>query len=188
MIVLAIAGLILAIVFIAVPALQRNSRNTGRRADLGNLRAQFETWVSNNGGKLPRVVTPPSTDFTSIVQSTGWGHYNGNAAIPGSVTLGRPNPAHCTGATDVTGTVLMPQPTAQTACEDANGDAVIGNLVGTHQDGVWTPLTAAQTDEYIIGYIRDRDPTATPAIEYPDRNEIHIFGRWNAALRCWSAE
>ena len=53
MIVLAIAGLVLAIVFIAVPALQRNARNTQRRADLGNLRAQFDTWTSNNNGKLP---------------------------------------------------------------------------------------------------------------------------------------
>ena len=78
MIVLAIAGLVLAIVFIAVPALQRNSRNTSRRADLGNLRAQVDTWVSNNGGKLPADSgTDATTHWNSILKSTGWGHYSG---------------------------------------------------------------------------------------------------------------
>ena len=78
MIVLAIAGLVLAIVFIAVPALQRNSRNTQRRADLGGLRAQVETWTSNNGGKIPSTLA----HYNSIIGSTGWGHYNGNLDEP----------------------------------------------------------------------------------------------------------
>ena len=81
MIVLAIAGLVLAIVFIAVPALQRNSRNTQRRSDLANLRAQVDTWVSNNGGKIPST----QDHLDSIVGSTGWGHYNGNGAEPAAV-------------------------------------------------------------------------------------------------------
>ena len=76
MIVLAIAGLVLAIVFIAVPALQRNARNTQRRADLGNLRAQVDTWTSNNNGKIPS----DTAHLASIIGSTGWGHYNGNLA------------------------------------------------------------------------------------------------------------
>jgi len=37
LIVLAIAGLILLIVFIAVPALQRNARNTQRKNDIAGL-------------------------------------------------------------------------------------------------------------------------------------------------------
>ncbi len=82
MIVLAIAGLVLAMVFIAVPALQRNARNTQRRADLGGLRAQIDTWTSNNGSKLPET----QAHILSITGSTGWGHYNGNDDEPG-VTL-----------------------------------------------------------------------------------------------------
>ena len=70
-----IAGLVLAIVFIAVPALQRNARNTQRRADLGGLRAQVDTWTANNNGKIPKL----PADLESIVGSTGWGFYNGNA-------------------------------------------------------------------------------------------------------------
>ena len=37
LIVLAIAGLIMLIVFLAVPALQRNSRNTQRKNDVANI-------------------------------------------------------------------------------------------------------------------------------------------------------
>ena len=53
MIVLAIAGLILAVVFVAVPALQRNSRDTQRKVDVGNIRAGINTYASNNKGAIP---------------------------------------------------------------------------------------------------------------------------------------
>jgi prepilin-type N-terminal cleavage/methylation domain-containing protein len=53
MIVLAIAGLILLIVFLAVPALQRNSRNTQRKNDVSAVLAAVNEYVSNNGGALP---------------------------------------------------------------------------------------------------------------------------------------
>ena len=52
MIVLAIAGLILAVVFVAVPALQRNQRNTSRQGDIAYLRATLDTSIANNGGRL----------------------------------------------------------------------------------------------------------------------------------------
>ena len=53
MIVLAIAGLILLIVFLAIPALQRNSRNTQRKNDAGALSAAYSEYVNNHGGKSP---------------------------------------------------------------------------------------------------------------------------------------
>ncbi len=53
MIVLAIAGLILLIVFLAVPALQRASRNTSRKDDAANISAAVATYESNNSGNLP---------------------------------------------------------------------------------------------------------------------------------------
>lgn len=48
LIVLAIVGVIMAIIFLAVPALQRNSRNTQRRADVNSLAAAFNEWQSAN--------------------------------------------------------------------------------------------------------------------------------------------
>jgi prepilin-type N-terminal cleavage/methylation domain-containing protein len=53
LIVLAIAGLILLIVFLAVPALQRNSRNTAIRNDAANVLSGVSEYVSNNNGTLP---------------------------------------------------------------------------------------------------------------------------------------
>jgi prepilin-type N-terminal cleavage/methylation domain-containing protein len=53
MIVLAIAGLILLIVFLAVPALQRNSRNTQRRSDASHLLGLINEYESNNNGTAP---------------------------------------------------------------------------------------------------------------------------------------
>jgi len=57
LIVLAIAGLILLIVFLAVPALQRNSRNTQLRNGVSTVLGGVNEFISNNGGKMPTSVT-----------------------------------------------------------------------------------------------------------------------------------
>ncbi len=53
LIVLAIAGLILLIVFLAVPALQRNGRNTTKRSDASKVLGAVGEFISNNNGALP---------------------------------------------------------------------------------------------------------------------------------------
>ena len=53
MIVLAIAGLIILIVLLAVPALQRNGRNTAIKNDASAIAAAVSEYKSNNDGKLP---------------------------------------------------------------------------------------------------------------------------------------
>ena len=150
MIVLAIAGLVLAIVFIAVPALQRNSRNTQRRSDLANLRAQFDTWTSNNNGKLPTT----ADHMLSITGSTGWGHYNGNDDEPG-FTLITADPG--------TGT-------ASAACNASTTPACTNN--DTRPAGKAGGTAAG---EYVITYADDKDPTT--AVVLPNRQEIHIWGQ-----------
>jgi prepilin-type N-terminal cleavage/methylation domain-containing protein len=52
LIVLAIAGLIMLIVFLAVPALQRNSRNTQRKSDVSSLLGSAQEVLNNNNGKV----------------------------------------------------------------------------------------------------------------------------------------
>ncbi len=52
MIVLAIAGLIILIVFLAVPALQRNSRNTQRSNDAGIVGAAVSECLGNRNGQV----------------------------------------------------------------------------------------------------------------------------------------
>ena len=51
--VLAIAGLILLMVFIALPALQRSSRDTQRKEDISALVSAVKKYQSNNRGALP---------------------------------------------------------------------------------------------------------------------------------------
>lgn len=73
MIVLAIAGLILLIVFLAVPALQRSSRNTSRKSDAGRISAAVNDFVSNNQGALPKIDTAAhwQTDCATIINGAG---------------------------------------------------------------------------------------------------------------------
>lgn len=59
LIVLAIAGLIMLVVFLAVPALQRNARNTARTSDASLFAASINQCITNNNGKIDncKVVT-----------------------------------------------------------------------------------------------------------------------------------
>ena len=51
--VLAIAGLIFLMVFIALPALQRNQRDTQRKNDMSRLKTAMDSYKANNRGKVP---------------------------------------------------------------------------------------------------------------------------------------
>lgn len=51
--VLAIAGLLLVIVFLAVSGAQKSRRDTQRKNDLSRIAAQIESFASNNNGLYP---------------------------------------------------------------------------------------------------------------------------------------
>lgn len=53
LIVLAVGGLILLMVFKAIPALQRNSRNNQRRQDVQSILGAVSHWELNNSGNIP---------------------------------------------------------------------------------------------------------------------------------------
>ncbi len=67
LIVLAIAGLILLIVFLAVPALQRSNRNTGRRSEAARLASASANFTTNNNGATPSV----AADITAVITDAG---------------------------------------------------------------------------------------------------------------------
>ena len=50
--VLAIAGLIFLMVFLALPALQRSQRDTQRKNDIGRLKAAYQQYKANNKGGI----------------------------------------------------------------------------------------------------------------------------------------
>jgi prepilin-type N-terminal cleavage/methylation domain-containing protein len=53
MIVLAIAGLILVVVLIAIPQLQRNQRNSARQSNLARMVSEISNYAGNNNGSIP---------------------------------------------------------------------------------------------------------------------------------------
>lgn len=59
--VLAVAGLIFLMVFVALPALQRNQRDTQRRQDYGDLSSAISGYMSSNG-YLPKPGTNLAPD------------------------------------------------------------------------------------------------------------------------------
>lgn len=71
LIVLAIAGLIMLIVFLAVPSLQRNSRNTQRTTDAGNVLSAISDYVGNNNGQLPAAGATGGTGSNLTIGGSG---------------------------------------------------------------------------------------------------------------------
>ena len=63
--VLAIAGLIFMMVFIALPQLQRAQRDTQRRNDMGRLASAITQYQTNNNGKIP----PADADSTKFIEN-----------------------------------------------------------------------------------------------------------------------
>lgn len=84
LIVLAIAGLILLIVFLAVPALQRNSRNTQRNNDAASIGGAINECLSAKNGQVTScnttaLVTAVSLDTNKLGQLKT---VNVTAAVP----------------------------------------------------------------------------------------------------------
>ena len=63
--VLAIAGLIFLMVFIALPQLQRSQRDSQRKQDVSSIFTAVTQYQSNNKGNLPS----DSSDFASYISS-----------------------------------------------------------------------------------------------------------------------
>lgn len=61
--VLAIAGLIFLMVFIALPALQRNQRDTQRKQDMSRIITSLQNYQSNNRGAIPAATNIAWSDF-----------------------------------------------------------------------------------------------------------------------------
>ncbi len=82
--VLAIAGLIFMMVFLALPALQRSQRDTQRRNDIGIAGAAVTTFRTNNRGQAPAIV---SCDGNGDGTFAGNGFCNYLNELSGDITL-----------------------------------------------------------------------------------------------------
>lgn len=98
LIVLAIAGAILLLVFLAVPNLQRSNRNTQRKDDISRVGSTVQEFINNNNGRLPGTGGgSAAADSTTIQGQLGNLAYYQSA----NVTVVGPAPAATTNATDV---------------------------------------------------------------------------------------
>lgn len=82
--VLAIAGLIFLVVFLALPALQRSQRDTQRKSDLGKFMSQVTTYASNNQGAIP------ASGLTGGAGTTAWGTFISNYLTVGGTAFADP--------------------------------------------------------------------------------------------------
>jgi type IV pilus assembly protein PilA len=98
MIVLAIAALILLIVLLAVPALQRSARNTTIKNDASALAAGISEYESNNSGTIPAspiaqsgstVTLGNSSSAQASVKVNGSTTVNVAKATPGTYAAGQ---------------------------------------------------------------------------------------------------
>lgn len=117
LIVLAIAGLILLIVFLAVPALQRNSRNTSIKNDVQNVLGGIAEFNAANQGKLP-----------TSVSGTGTITYSGAAGTTSTQI-------------NVQGSTVVSSAAAVPATAPANGSIVV--VLGRKCDGSANTRAAA---------------------------------------------
>ena len=89
MIVLAIAGLIILIVLLAVPALQRNGRNTAIKNDASALTAAVAEYASNNDGNIADAGNSSQAGATVTVNGLvgGSAANKATAKVQGSTTV-----------------------------------------------------------------------------------------------------
>jgi len=88
MIVLAVAGLIMAIVFLAVPALQRNARNSQRSADASRMLAAVGECLSAKNGQVSSCdVTTELDGFANTGQNQQLTTVNLTLAAPSAASI-----------------------------------------------------------------------------------------------------
>ena len=158
MIVLAIAGLILAIIFIAVPGLQKSSRDAQRKADISALQSAVATYVGNNHGQVPKT----TADLTEATTSIDFSFYNAAAIADWSAT-----PAENTIHIEVF--VATTAPAKQTNLdtvlahdyvvyvEGATCEGTTRTKVTEFEDGA-KPLKVGPSRSYAIVYAIESDP------------------------------
>lgn len=114
--VLAIAGLIFLIVFLAVPALQRSQRDTQRKSDIGRFMAQINSYQSNNKGLVPAATAAGVSAFqTAYLNAAG-----DTFADPDGGTY---TYVYGTGAAPSAGQIRY---ATSARCDTTNGGAIVG--------------------------------------------------------------
>jgi prepilin-type N-terminal cleavage/methylation domain-containing protein len=135
--VLAIAGLIFLMVFIALPALQRNQRDTARKSDVSNIASAVTSYSSNNRGAFP-----DTTALTQYVKDVS----DNTTAVIVNGTTGAQTLAAATGTAPASGATVGVQDglivvTQKTKCSTSSGSQVL--VAGSNRE--FTVVTKIET-------------------------------------------
>ena len=76
--VLAIAGLIFLMVFVALPALQSSQRDTARKKDVSAVLSAVNSFISNNKGKFPTSTDSDNNGYSDQIESYVKGNLSNN--------------------------------------------------------------------------------------------------------------
>ena len=91
LIVLAVAGLILVIIFGAIPTLSRSSRNNQRRQDVSNILQAVSHYELNNSAIYP---SPPTISASALLQYTHLTYYDPSSSVSvNTLAAGASSPA-----------------------------------------------------------------------------------------------
>ena len=88
MIVLAIAGMIILVVLLAVPAVQRNSRNTAIKNDASAVAGGITEFESNNNGNVPTAIAGTGTVSISGTGTTTQAKVQGGTVVTSLAATG----------------------------------------------------------------------------------------------------
>ena len=145
MIVLAIAGLIIAVVLVAVPQLQRNQRNEARRSILNRIKTEIDNYSGNNQGKYPAQATANAAgNFGQVTAAAALTSVPADNTFVGrylsGVDVNDPNTGRPGNFTIATGTLLRGDYAADTGYRiiyarsaECGTDGSITSLTGTAQ-------------------------------------------------------
>jgi prepilin-type N-terminal cleavage/methylation domain-containing protein len=155
LIVLAIAGLILAVVFMAVPQLQRNARDNQRQDMVARLKSELDTYYGNNNGTYPFNGADATSQTCSAVASTqGCNDWYNRYIYDGSTDIVNTKDPK-------TGSRSTIKISTATAVTWATGTVYIsvGNICSGETPAAGAGGTAATAKQYAITVALDRNNT-----------------------------
>ena len=163
--VLGIAGLIFLLMMIALPALQRQQRDTARKEDIDGLIANIKKYQTNNRGALPGGGNTLPTDATF---GSGGAKNTWNGFLRDYMDDGFSDPSSgesynlrilsCSGAND---TFSGDGGVADTPCADATGSEIetaVGNPFENSNFRMYVIVGAKCAGDESVGVLRSSNP------------------------------
>lgn len=139
--VLAIAGLIFLMVFIALPALRRSQRDTGRKSDVSIVASALNTYLSNNKGSFNQLSTGTLTPY---IDSLSQYDVDGGVLVPNIIDSGI-----------ITASVDTIQIAAGRKCGTINGAAVTLTTTGASARNAVLVTGLENNGSTMIAYCQD---------------------------------